>query len=285
MSRAPQPPPEPVLWINGEFCPLSRAAISPLDRGLLYGDGLFETLRAQEGRVAYLEAHLERLRASAAFLGLGLGEEPDWASLLPLLLALNGLEKGAARLKIVLTRGQAPELGLPAASRPTLLAQAWPYAPPPAEAYEQGWRLHAFSQPAPALAGHKTLNYLYYLWARQEAQGAGAQEALILDQAGQVAETAAGSLLCRQEGRWWTPASPSQLPGVTLAQARRLLAAQGHMVEARPASLAELAACPTVWVLNSLMGVMPVSHLAGQALADPASSQAASLRARLWAGE
>lgn len=283
MSPSPAPPAEPVLWLNGAFAPLGQAAVSPLDRGLLYGDGLFETLRAQAGRVLWLAEHLARLRASARFLNLPLAGEPAWAAVMAQLLARNGLSQGLARVKIVFTRGLEPALGLPAATRPTLLITAQAYSPPSAEAYRDGWRLHLFTQgAAPALAGHKTLSYLFYLWARQAAGQAGADESLILDGAGLVAETATGSLLCRQEGHWWTPQSQAQLPGLTLGRMRRLLAADGQPVEDRPARPADLLACPTVWVLNSLMGVMPVSHVGGQALAEPLPELAGDFRQRLW---
>lgn len=275
----------PLLWLNGEFLPLEQAAISPLDRGFLFGDGLFETLRAQEGRVLGLDEHLARLRASARLLAMPLDDEPSWAGVLHQLLALNRLTQGLARIKIVLTRGIDPDLGLPAPARPTLLILAQPYTPPSAQAYRAGWRLGSFRQGgAPALAGHKSLNYLFYLWARQSARQAGADEALILDQEGLVAETALGSLICLQDGRWWTPSSPAQLPGITLARMRRLLAADGQPVEERPARPQDLLACPTVWVLNSLMGIMPVSHMDGQALAAPRPELAEPYRQRLWQG-
>ncbi|MBI5522675.1 MAG: aminotransferase class IV [Desulfarculus sp.] len=283
MSQPAAQPVEPVLWLNGAFTPLGQAAVSPLDRGLLFGDGLFETLRAQEGRALWLAEHLARLKASAHFLNIPLASEPDWPALIAELLDRNHLAEGLARVKIVLTRGAEPALGLPAASRPTLMVTAQAYAPPTPAAYQAGWRLHTFSQgAAPALAGHKTLSYLFYLWARQAAQKAGADEAIILDGAGLVAETAMGSLLCRQEGRWWTPQSPAHLPGITLGQARRLLAADGQQLEDRPARPADLLACPTVWVLNSLMGIMTVSHLDGQALAEPLPEMAEEYRRRLW---
>ncbi|MBI4798112.1 MAG: aminotransferase class IV [Desulfarculus sp.] len=180
MSPPPAPTDEPVLWLNGAFTPLGQAAVSPLDRGLLYGDGLFETLRAQEGRALFLDEHLARLRASARFLNIPLAGEPAWPAVMAELLARNGLHQGLARVKIVLTRGAEAALGLPAATQPTLMVTAQAYTPPTPQAYGAGWRLHTFTQgAAPALAGHKTLNYLYYLWARQAAGQAGADAATI----------------------------------------------------------------------------------------------------------
>jgi branched-chain amino acid aminotransferase/para-aminobenzoate synthetase component 1 len=174
---------QPVLWLNGNFIPLNQAAISPLDRGLLYGDGLFETLRAQGSRLLYLDEHLARFKASARVLNLSLPTEPAWPDIISELLARNRLQEGLARVKIVLTRGVDPDLGLPVPARPTLLIMAQAYTPPPPEAYAAGWRLGTFRQgAAPALAGHKSLNYIFYLWARQTMRQAGADEALILDQ-------------------------------------------------------------------------------------------------------
>lgn len=283
MSAPPSPSPQPWLWLNGRFLPLEQAAISPLDRGFLYGDGLFETLRAQEGRALWLEEHLVRLKASARFLRLPTPEDIDWPSVIGGLLARNGLQQGLARVKIVLTRGEHSDLGLPPPALPTLLVTAQAYRQPTPQDYQAGWRLGSFRQgAAPALAGHKSLNFLFYLWARQEARQGGADEALILDAQGRVAETSLGSLLCRADGRWWTPASPHSLPGLTLARLRGLLAGDGQAVEQRPATPADLAACPTAWVLNSLMGIMPVSHLDGQALASPAPELAQEYRQRLW---
>ncbi|CAO0820733.1 Aminotransferase class IV [Desulfarculales bacterium] len=276
---------QPQLWLNGDFNPLSQAAISPLDRGFTFGDGLFETLRAQEGRALFLEEHLARFRASARFLCLPLAEEPPWPAIIGELLLRNRLQEGLARVKIMLTRGVAPELCLPMPDCPTLLVTAQAYTPPAPEVYQAGWRLPVFrGGTAPVLAGHKSLSYLFYLWARQQAIEAGGQEALILDQDGLVAETALGSLLCCQDGRWWTPRSTSQLPGITFGRMRHILVKDGHQVEERAACPQDLLSCPTVWVLNSLMGIMPVSHIDGQALAEPLPELAEAYRQCLWLG-
>ncbi len=273
---------EPVFWHDGSFLPLGQVRVSPMDRGLLYGDGLFETLRGQDGRPLHLEDHLARLESSARALRLGLPAGLDWSGILADLLAQNGLASGPARLKIVLTRGQTMELGLPPATAPTLLISAQAYVPPSPRQYEAGWELHTFRQgQAPSLAVHKSLSYLFYLWARQEAQEAGCHEALVLGPQGLVCETAMGSLLCHDRRGWWTPAGRPRLAGVTLARARRLLAAQGQEVAERPCRPEEMAACPTVWVLNSLMGVMPARSLDGWPLGDPQPGPAAEMRARL----
>lgn len=279
------PSPPVVVWLQGRLTPLAEARISPLDRGLLYGDGLFTTLRAQDGRALHLEPHLERLAASAEALRLAWPRGLDWAEAIAGLLKANGLAgPGAlARVKLVLTRGEAPGLGLPAAGDPTLLMLAEAYAPPTPEQYAAGLRLRVFrAGHAPPLAAHKSLNYLYYLLARQAAREADGDEAVILGPAGEVCEAAMGSLLIHDGRRWWTPQSPWRLPGVTLGLARGILADLGQPVAERPARPEDLAAAETIWVLGSLAGATPVAELEGVVLPERRADLAARVRRELW---
>ena len=121
---------EEFVWLNDDLIPLAQARVSLNDRGFLYGDGLFETLRADGGRVHFLAEHLERLAASARTFSLPFPANTPWQKLLGQLLAANGLSRGPARVKILLTRGEAPGLGLPEKCRPTLVMYAQPYIPP-----------------------------------------------------------------------------------------------------------------------------------------------------------
>ncbi len=291
---------EMVLWLNGSYLPLSRAGISPLDRGLLFGDGIFTTLRAQDGRPLHLREHLQRLTASARALNLppdlgqagglrqagGLGQAggPDWPEIIAGLLERNSLLRGPARIKLLLTRGPAPGPGLPQAVRPTFMALAEPYQPPSQAEYASGWRLTVCREGhAPPLAGHKTLNYLYHLLARQRALEAGCHEAVILGPGGELCETSAGSLLVRSDGQWWTPESPFLLPGVTINLVSALLADMGQPVLKRPARPEDLWRAETVWVLGSLMGAMPVAEVDGRALPATLADRAALARRGLFA--
>ncbi|MFZ2448122.1 MAG: aminotransferase class IV [Syntrophobacteraceae bacterium] len=276
--------PGKTIWLNGGFIPLDEARISPLDRGFLYGDGFFETIRAEAGGALYLRAHLERLYASLGAFRIALGPVPDWDATVSALLRQNGLDRRAASVKILVTRGIASPLGLPVPERPTVCVFAREYAPPPREDYEKGWDLHIFKEGhSPPLAAHKSLNYLYYLAARQSALDAGGREAILLDRDGLVTETSAGSLLARTGGRWWTPESAHMLPGITIREVRAILREAGTEVEHRPARPEDIESAETVWVLNSLIGVMPAAQIEGRPLADPASGQAARMRDLLFA--
>jgi branched-chain amino acid aminotransferase len=252
------------VWLNDELIPIIQARVSVNDRGFLYGDGLFETLKAEAGRVQFLREHLERLKTSARTFHLSWPASFPWEERLKRLLAANGLSRGLARIKILLSRGEASGLGLPADNRPTLVIWAQPYTPPTPEEYQAGWPVAVFPQGRSTFVGrHKSLNYLFYLAARQYALDQGAKEALILEADGLVSEGAATSLIYLRQGRFYTPASPSALPGVTLAMLRRGLMARGLSLEERPTTVAQLQEADGLWLANALMGLMPVAAIDG----------------------
>jgi branched-subunit amino acid aminotransferase/4-amino-4-deoxychorismate lyase len=252
------------VWLNDELSPLAQARVSVNDRGLQYGDGLFETLKAEGGRVQFLAEHLERLKASAGAFNLPFPGEVPWQERLARLLAANGLDRGTARVKILLSRGEAEGLGLPPDCQPTLVVWAYPYTPPTPAEYAGGWRVVVFPEGRSTFVGrHKSLNYLFYLAARQFALDREAREALILEADGLVSEGAATSLVYLLQGRYYTPESASALPGVTVAALRRGLAGRGLTLAAHPTTVARLKAAHGLWLANSLLGLMPVASIDG----------------------
>lgn len=258
-------PRQEFLWLNDELLPVSQARVSVLDRGFLYGDGLFETLKARHGRVELLGPHLQRLAASARELRLPFPERYPFEERLTRLLAVNRLVSGLAAVKIILTRGEHPELGLPEVSRGTLVITARPYSPPPPEEYRRGWETVIFpSRRTTFLGRHKSLNYLYYLAARQYARDRGAKEALILEADGRLSEAATANLVLFRAGIYETPAAGSALPGVTLAALARGLAARGRELVTVPLRPADLWEAEGLWLINSLFGLMPVSAVNGR---------------------
>lgn len=270
------------VWLNEALIPLDQARVSVNDRGFQYGDGLFETLRAEAGTIFFLKEHLARLEASAGIFRLPFPQATAWEQRLGELLTANGLERRPARVKILLSRGVAPGLALPSENRPTLVIWAQAYEPPSPAEYAAGWPVVVFPERRSIFVGrHKSLNYLFYLAARQYAQDRGGREAIILEAGGLVSEGAATSLVYLEQGRYLTPAAVSALPGVTVAALGRGLARQGMTLEAAPTSLAQLAGADGVWLANSLMGLMPVASIDGQEM--PVSEKSAELQELLWA--
>jgi branched-chain amino acid aminotransferase/para-aminobenzoate synthetase component 1 len=253
------------VWLNDTLLPAPEARISVNDRGFLYGDGFFETLKAEGGRPHFLSEHLNRLEASAQAFRIPFPQGIDWQGRLHRLLEANGLMQRLAAVKILLSRGEAAGLGLSADSRPTLVIFARPYDPPGPEEYARGWPLVTFPEGRSTFVGrHKSLNYLFYLAARQYALDRGAREALILESDGSVSEGAATSIIYAKEGRYFTPQARSALAGVTLAVLARALALRGLKVEPRPTQPADLKEADGLWLANSLMGLMPVASLEGE---------------------
>ncbi len=242
--------------------PPAAAALPVGDRGFLYGDGLFETMLARDGAVPLLAAHLKRLTASAAALGIPCDGEFTARAIGLVVTAAGG---GDWALRLTLSRGLAERRGYappPAATdaRPTLLVTAAPYRRPavPLSAVTASVRVN----PDSPLVRHKTLSALEKVLAQAEAVQAGASEALLLNLDGRVAECAAANVFIRRGTRWITPPlSEGCLPGV---MRERVIAAAG--ADEAPLTVADLIRSDGVFLTNALMGCIALGSLDGRAL-------------------
>ena len=258
------------LSLDGRLLEASDAALPLDDRGLLLGDGLFETLRAEAGRALDLEAHLERLRAGARALKIPL-PEADLPRAIDALLAANGLSQGSAALRITLTRGSGPR-GLlpPSAPRPRLFMTAVAWTPPPREplrAILAGVRRNEHSP----LSRLKTLNYLDNVLARLEAEERGADEALMLNTAGRlVCATAANLFLVRGRRLFTPPVTEGVLPGIARASVLDLAPRLDLSVAEVPLEPAQLWEADEAFLTNSLIGLRSVVEVDGRAIGDVA---------------
>lgn len=207
----------PVLWLDGALVRAAEARIDPADRGLTLGDGLFETIRVEAGEGLRLAAHFARLRHGAGVLGLPvpLGDDA-LADAVAAVAHANGLAEAAVRL--TLTAGPGPRgLPRPVCHRPTLLLSAAPLPPPPGLARLVVATVTCRNERSP-LSGVKSLNYLDSILARQEASARGADDAVLLNTQGRVAEASAANLFARLDGTWATPpVGEGALPGVMRA--------------------------------------------------------------------
>ncbi len=248
-------------WLNGARLAAADARIDPADRGLLLGDGVFETLRVEAGRPWHLALHLARLRAGAAVLGFAPPACLDAAG--EAAREVAGHLPWAA-LRITLTRGPAPRGVLPPGDpTPTLLITAAPMPAPAGPGRAILATATRRNEHSP-LSRIKSLNYLDSVLARQEAASSGADEAVLLNTAGRIAEASAGNLFARFGADWVTPPiSEGALPGI----ARGLILGAGLARDApiEPDQLARASAAFT----SSSLGLRALSCIGDAALGLP----------------
>lgn len=209
-----------IIYIDGKFLPESEAKISVFDHGLLYGDGIFEGIRFYNGRVFRLEEHLDRLWDSGRSICLEMPmTRAEMTEALLETIRQNALRDGYIRL--VVTRGVG-NLGLNPAQckRPSVIIIVATIALYSEEAYRHGLTVVTCATrrmgPASLNPAVKSLNYLNNVLARIEANLAGADEALMLNDAGNVAECTADNVFVIKHGHIFTPPiTAGALRGIT----------------------------------------------------------------------
>jgi len=252
-----------LVFLNGQFLPEAQAVVPVNDRGFLLGDGLFETMRVAGGRPFRFARHLDRLARGAEFLKIKLPFTPD------------ELEKFAGRLieqnkmpdailRLTLTRGPGGRGYAPdGKGKPTVVITLHP-APLENPA---GWSLITSSFRVPAgdpLAAFKTTSKILHVMARAEAAERGADEALLLNTNGEVAETAGGNLFWVHDDTICTvPAERGILPGVTRAAVLEICQALGLQTGERAVKLAALKNSGGIFITQSVFGVVPVAKFDG----------------------
>ena len=240
-------------WVDGK----PADAVPLTDRGLQYGDGLFETCAVQDGGIRRLGMHLDRLREGCARLDMPM---PDAE------LRLAAQDQAQAVLKLILTRGSGGRgYRPPERTQVSRLLLRYPWPDYPAVWSEEGVELRICSTRLgrnPALAGLKHLNRLEQVLARAEWVE-GAAEGLMRDEEGFIVEgTMSNVFASPAEGRLVTPdLSQAGVAGVTRRHIMERAQRQGLAVEVRRLPLEELLASREIFVCNSIVGVWPVKRI------------------------
>ncbi|MDB5476677.1 MAG: 4-amino-4-deoxychorismate lyase [Phenylobacterium sp.] len=231
------------------------------DRGFTLGDGLFETVLADAGALQHFDAHLDRMTAGAAVLGLPAPNRAAAAAAMRRALTEAGLTDVRAAVRLTFTAGPGGRgLDRPQTLRPLLVATA-AAAPKPAGPARLMVSAVRRNERSPA-AGLKTLAYLDNVLARREAGAAGADEALMLNTKGQLACAAAANLFWVAGERLVTPAlGCGALPGITRARVIAAARARAIAVEEAAAGPEMLASAAAIFLTNSLIGLRPVSGI------------------------
>jgi branched-chain amino acid aminotransferase len=254
------------VYLNGRFVPKQEAVISVFDHGFLYGDGVYETLRAYGGRIFMLRRHITRLRRSARLIGLDLPiPENEWPLLLDEAMKRNGVEN--AYLRITISRGEG-EIGLDPGlcARPTVVIMVKPFAAYPHHLFEEGVSLALVAvrrNLAAALSPQmKSLNFLNNILAKLEASHAGAFDGVMLNAEGQITECTTSNIFFVHAGRLCTPSvACGILDGITREVVLMLAREQGVTIEEgcyTPDALKKAEEC---FLTNTTMEVMPVREI------------------------
>lgn len=255
------------LLIDGQ----PATALAADDRGLLYGDGLFETLAFVAGvggpHAPLWARHMARLQRDARRLGL----QPPPAGQLAEECARVVGDRSRAMVRITLTRGSGGRGYWPAEegiTRRLVQCRAWPEGLE--EAHQSGLRLHTSPirlARGGALAGIKHLNRLEQVLAARAAAQAGMEEAVLLDSAGQVVEAISSNLVLWVDGRIITP--PLEQAGVAGTGLDWLRELAGDGLLQAPADAALLERVEAMMMINSVAGIRPVRELDGRSLKIP----------------
>ena len=256
--------------VDGEIA--SSATHWALDRGLHYGDGLFETMLVREGRLRFEALHRARLAEGCRRLHIAIDPDLPWQQARQL-----ASHHPQCTLKLLVSRGSATARGYaPAGSeQPRVIALAYP--PPAAGEFPATLRavtLRSVLGENRQLAGLKHCNRLEQVLARQELQGRGAFEGLMASSSGLLVSGTMSNVFLELDGEWMTPAlDRCGVAGVMRTVLLREAARCGVAVQQRDLPLAQLARCTGLLLTNARMGVRVVHELDGRTLPAAAALQ------------
>ncbi len=260
------------IWLNGQIVPKEQAVVSVFDHGLLYGDGVFEGIRAYAGRVFRLKEHLDRLVRSARAICLDTLSPAEMEKAVLDTCRANGLTD--CYIRLVVTRGEGG-MGLDPrrCPSPTTFVIADKITLYPEECYRDGMEIGTVStrrnSPQALSPNIKSLNYLNNVLAKIEANQLNVREALLLNLEGYVAECTADNVFYIREGRLITPPTAAgALEGITRNTVMDLARAQGLSVEEKFFTPYDLYIAEEVFLTGTAAEVVPVVKIDARVIGD-----------------
>ncbi len=261
--------PLPICHLNGALLPLREARVSPLDRGFLFADAVYEVIAVHAGRAARLSSHLERLASSLASLHIrNPHSAAQWTGLLQALIAANG----AGELYVYLQVSRGAEYGrnhapLPDLT-PTVFAFCAPFPVSSPAALASGVACITTADTRWAHCDIKSVALLANVLLRQQAAEAGAAEAILLRD-GWLTEGSSSAVHVVINGEIRTPPrSHLLLPGTMRALIEELAGAHAIPCISVPVSERELRVAAEIWLSSATRGVIAVTRLDGQTVGD-----------------
>jgi branched-chain amino acid aminotransferase len=271
ISRSPSPVHTATIWIDGEWHSKDSGKISVFDHGVLYGDGVFEGVRVYAGKIFKLREHLDRLYDCAHAVLLKVPRpKAEFAAVIEEAVRRSGLQE--AYIRPIITRGMG-DLGVDPRNCPTptmiVIVDAIRIWPP--ERYEQGLAVITAGTPIPhreALSPRvKSLNYLSHCMAKLEANVAGADEALMLDAAGHVAEGTGQNIFVVKGTELRTPPLYAGiLAGITRAVVLQLAVEAGHQVKEEMLNRFDVYTADEAFLTGTASEIAPIRCYDGRAI-------------------
>ena len=259
-----------LIYLNGKFVPEEQATVSVFDHGFLYGDGVFEGIRAYDGRVFRLEDHVQRLfdSAQAIMLNIPLSQEEMCQAILET-LRKNNLRN--AYIRPIVSRGYG-DLGLDPnkCPKPSVIIIAVEWGAMYGDLYEVGLTAVSVSvrrnSPDSLPPNIKSLNYLNNILAKIEANIKGGNEAIILDSRGLVSEGSGDNIFVIKDGQISTPHTINNLKGITRAAVMDLAEIRGNPIQEKELGLFDLYTADEVFVTGTAAEVAPVTKVDGRVI-------------------
>lgn len=257
-----------IVHLNGRLLPIEQATVSVLDRGFVFGDGVYEVIPVYARRPFRLTAHLARLAHSLDAIRLdNPHDEAEWTALIEALIAQNTLRDQAVYLQV--TRGAAPrDHAFPAGVAPTVFMMSTPLDAPTPRQVAEGVRAIGVPDPRWARCDIKTISLLPNVLLRQMAVDAGVDEA-ILFRDGILTEGAASNIFAVERGTLLAPPKDHHmLPGITYDLVLELAAALAIPVRIGRLEEARVRAADELWFASSPREVLAIVTLDGKPVAD-----------------
>jgi D-alanine transaminase len=257
-----------IVFLNGAWLPAEQAQVSVLDRGFIFGDGVYELIPVYVGRPFRLEEHVRRLRNSLGEIRLGDAFDAcDWAATVGGLIERNG--GGDLSVYLQVTRGPAKrDHAFPKEIRPTVFGMATPLVTPSAELVDTGVAAVTATDYRWLRCNIKAISLLANVLLRQQAVDAGAAECILLRD-GYLTEGAASNIFVVHGGVLLTPPKDHLiLPGITYDLVLEIAAANAIPHEVREIPESEFRGAEEILMTSSSREVLSVTRLDGQAVGD-----------------
>ena len=252
------------VYLNGQFLPLEEAKVSVLDRGFIYGDGVYELVPVYGRRPYRLRQHLARLQRSLDGIRLANPHtDAEWEAIIAGLIGRMAFADQGVYLQV--TRGAAKrDHAFPAGVAPTVFMMSNPLALPSREQIERGVAVVTAADERWLHCDLKTISLLGNVLARQLAVDAGATET-VLFRNGYLTEASASNVLLVRDGVIVAPPKDNQiLPGITYDVAFELAREGGLPIQVRPVPKEEALAADEMWLSSSTKEVLAVTSVDGR---------------------